>query len=81
VFTKYIFVLFLFLSACSSNNFEQSSCNALEGAIGSSDPISAAVKGAVNAISKAPEYDCVKRDKNMCIDSEGKVKDKCISKK
>ncbi|KGJ86771.1 hypothetical protein [Colwellia psychrerythraea] len=76
-----LFISCLFLSACSSNNFEQHSCNAVEGAEGSSDALTAVIFGGLNAISQDPEYDCVKKDKNMCINSDGKIKDKCITKK
>jgi hypothetical protein len=70
----------LFLSACSSNNIEQHSCNAVEGAEGSSDALTAVILGGINVITQDPEYDCVKRDKNMCTDSDGNIKDQCSTK-
>jgi len=70
----------LFLSTCSSNSIEQGSCNAAEGAKGSSDAITAIILGGLNAATQDPEYDCVRKDKNMCMDSEGKIKEKCLSK-
>ncbi len=79
--TRYLFFISLFLSACSSNNFEQHSCNVVEGAEGSSDALTAVILGGLNAVTQDPEYDCVKKDKNICIDSEGKIKNNCVIKK
>jgi hypothetical protein len=80
VLNRYILIICFFLSACSSNSIEQGSCNFAEGAIGSSDAITAIILGGVNAATQDPEYDCIRKDTNMCMDSEGKIKEKCLIK-
>ena len=40
----------------------------------------AIILGGVNAATQDPEYDCVRKDTNMCMDSEGKIKEKCLIK-
>jgi hypothetical protein len=80
VLSRFTLIICFFLSACSSNRLGQGSCNFAEGAIGSSDAITAIILGGVNAATQNPQYDCVRKDTNMCMDSEGKIKEKCLIK-
>jgi len=71
----------LLITSCSSNSTEQVACNVIKGGKGSSGIFDKLVNGAIYTIFVAPKDSCVKRKKNMCIDSEGKIEDQCVVNK
>lgn len=72
----FIIILMFSLSACSSNSHQQNFCQAIDSSRGSSDPIEGVRRAIYGAFIKT-DYDCIQKDKYVCVNSDGSVKDNC----
>jgi hypothetical protein len=74
-------VLLFTLISCTSISNEEMACNFVDGAVNSEDSgvFNTIFNGTINSLFSDSESDCVNREQSACIDSEGDIKDECVT--
>jgi len=81
-----ILFLFLLLGGCASSQNEELVCNFVDGALNKNNKsdsgfFNSVFSGVVNILTSDANSNCVNRDKSICINGDGSIKEKCTNQK